>query len=86
MQKPMSLTDLIPVINMVMHYINTVILDYLQVLDPDSGIRMCNPASANDSGEWVHWQRRPPYPASALWPKAHVDVGIDSSAKTALSG
>ena len=61
----MRFTDLIPVINMVMPYINTVILDYLQVLDPDSGIRMCNPASANDSGEWAHWQRRPPYPASA---------------------
>ena len=45
----MRLTDLIPAIAMGMPYINTVILVYLQVLDPDPGIRMRNPASANDS-------------------------------------
>ena len=64
MQKPRSLTDLIPAIAMGMPHISTAILDYLQVLDPDSGIRMRNPTSANNSEEWVHW-RRPPYPASA---------------------
>ena len=70
MQKPMRLTDLIPAIVMGMPYINTVILDSLKALDPNAGIRMRNPASANDSvqdmltWEQVRW-RSPRYLASA---------------------
>ena len=72
MQKPMRLTDLIPAIATGMPYINTVILVYLQVLDPDPGIRMRNPASAKtifystySRGKGYIGEDRPTYPASA---------------------